>query len=312
MVFLVDDNFIGNKKNAKILLKEMGKWSRENGYPFRFITEVSLNIADDDELLNAMFHANFAQVFIGIETPDPKLLKAALKLQNIPGNPLDKLARIRQHGIHVMAGFIIGFDGEKRGVFDVQRDFIEASGIGTAMLGLLQAVPQTQLFNRLKREGRLLDEVPVSGLNTAEGINFIPNGELTRREYLDGYSALVEEMFQPEAFFRRITPALLSLRYPTVHFGLLCSWKQLPILLRMLYHIGVRSKGARVRFCRVLLDVLIRNPLALEAFGIDCYYFYYLNQHTAYVRREMLRYLAAPSVHDELDRIAPRSSRAHS
>jgi radical SAM superfamily enzyme YgiQ (UPF0313 family) len=187
-VSLVDDNFIGNKKHAKVLLKQLILWNREHGYPFRFNIEASLNVAEDDELLNAMFLANVVLVFIGIETPQPHLLRGSLKLQDIPGDPLAKLRRIREHGIHVMAGFILGFDGEEREVFDVQRAFIEASGIGTAMLGLLQAIPHTQLSRRLKSEGRLLEGLRSTAITTTEGMNFVPTGEITKREYLEGYA----------------------------------------------------------------------------------------------------------------------------
>jgi radical SAM superfamily enzyme YgiQ (UPF0313 family) len=145
-IFLVDDNFIGNKKNAKIMLAELCVWNRAEGWPFRYYTEVSINVADDDELLERMSRAGFFHVFIGIETPDPKLLKSTQKLQNIPGKPLEKLNKIRGHGIHITAGFIVGFDGEERGVFGAQQSFIQDSGVGIAMVGLLlQAIPHTQL-----------------------------------------------------------------------------------------------------------------------------------------------------------------------
>ncbi len=124
-IFLVDDNFIGNKRKTKDMLAALASWNREHAYPFRYYTEASLNLADDDELLERMSEAGFFHVFIGIETPDPNLLTISQKMQNIPGIPLAKLARIRQHGLYVTAG-------EKRGVFEAQRKFIQASGIGVA------------------------------------------------------------------------------------------------------------------------------------------------------------------------------------
>ena len=117
-VSLVDDNFIGNKKKAKAMLEELAAWNERNGHPFLFFTELSINVADDRELLGAMARAGLRRVFIGIETPDPRLLTTTRKLQNIPGNPIEKLGRIRDHGIHVTAGFIVGFDGEERSVFE--------------------------------------------------------------------------------------------------------------------------------------------------------------------------------------------------
>jgi radical SAM superfamily enzyme YgiQ (UPF0313 family) len=310
-VFLVDDNFIGNKKNAHLLLKELAVWSREHGHPFRFFTEASLNLADDEKLLDLMFRANFVKVFIGIETPDSKLLKGALKLQNVPGDPLTRLRRIREYGIHVIAGFIIGFDGEEKTVFDVQRGFIEASGIGTTMIGLLQALPHTELSRRLKREGRLLEDLRCTGVSTAEGINFVPNGEVTKREYLERYSALVKELFEPEAYFKRILPALLTLRYRSWHRGLFVVWRDFPVFLRQVYYLGIRSKSVRPHFWRTLLRVLSRNPFALEAFSHDCFFFYYLQYHVDHVQRELLNYLSAPLPNDVLDEIAcPNSARA--
>ncbi len=169
-IFLVDDNFIGNKRKAKDMLAELASWNRRHNYPFRYYTEASINLADDDELLERMVQAGFFHVFIGIETPDPKLLKATQKMQNIPGDSLEKLARIRRHGLHVTAGFIVGFDGEEQGVFEAQRKFIQASGIGVAMVGLLQAIPHTQLARRLKAEGRLLDTLSSTGNHTRESI----------------------------------------------------------------------------------------------------------------------------------------------
>ena len=302
-VFLVDDNFIGNKKKAKILLKELAAWNRDNGHPFAFLTEASINLADDEELLQGMFQAGFLRVFIGIETPDPKLLKTTLKAQNIPGNPLEKLRRVREHGIHITAGFIIGFDGETRGVFDAQRSFIQASGIGVAILGLLQAVPHTQLSRRLAKEGRLLSDAPVSLNSTMEGLNFIPKGEMTKREYLERYGRLVKEVFAPKAFFERILPALLTLKKRqrvTLHRLMRT---HASVFFRQCYYLGVKDRGSRIWFWKTLLHVLWKNPTALEAFAYDCYYFYHLHEHADYVDRELSRYLSSPSPDDVLDEV---------
>ena len=307
-VFLVDDNFIGNKKNAKSLLKELAVWNRENGYPFRFYTEASINLADDTELVEAMARANFFFVFIGIETPDPKLLKTTLKLQNLSGNPLEKLRKIREYGIHITAGFIVGFDGEERGVFEAQSSFIRASGIGVAMLGLLVAIPHTQLSRRLKKEGRLLNRI-WDGQQTTDGINFIPKGEITKREYLQRYSNLVKEVFEPKAYFERILPALLTIRSRAplrAHYQV---WRiHLPAFVRIMYHLGVKSKATRFSFWKVFLRIARKNPAAIEAFGWDCLYFHHLSQHSDYIEREISRYLAAPSPEDVLDEAVGLSS----
>jgi radical SAM superfamily enzyme YgiQ (UPF0313 family) len=304
-VFLVDDNFIGNKKKAKAMLEELAAWNLRNGHPFWFFTELSINVADDAPLLEAMARAGLRRVFIGIETPDPALLKTTRKLQNIPGDSLAKLKRIREHGIHVTAGFIIGFDGEDAGVFDAQRTFIQASGIGVAIPGLLQALPGTQLARRLEKEGRLLPSADLSLITTLEGINFVPKGGMTRRQYLERYRGLVKELFAPAPYFERIVPAVLALRgISRVALSRLLR-KHFPTFLRLVYHLGVRGQGYRRTFWKALLRVLWRNPTALEAFGHDCFYFYHLHRHADFVDRELRAYLSSPGTDGHLDEVVP-------
>lgn len=303
-VFLVDDNFIGNKKNAKLMLARLSVWNREQGWPFRYYTEASINLADDDELLERMSQAGFFHVFIGIETPDPRLLKATQKMQNLPGKPLEKLARIRAHGLHVTAGFIVGFDGEGRDVFAVQKRFIQDSGVGVAMVGLLQAIPHTQLSRRLKQEERLLENLDLRGSLTIEGINFIPKGTMTKREYLENYRALVQDVYDPKAYFARVLPALLQLR-TQVPLGVLWrhGWTLTKVLAREIYHLGIRAKPVRRHFWKTFLQVLWQNPGALEAFAFDSSVFYHLHRHAAYVHGALTRYLRTPSCDDVLDEV---------
>ncbi len=303
-IFLVDDNFIGNKRKAKDMLAELATWNRAHKYPFRYYTEASLNLADDDELLERMCQAGFFHVFIGIETPDPKLLKTTQKMQNVPGSPLEKLARIRRHGLHVTAGFIVGFDGEERGVFEAQRNFIQASGIGVAMIGLLQAIPHTQLARRLKAEGRLLGALSSTGNHTVEGINFIPKGEMTRREYLENYRELVREVYQPEAYFARTLPALLELQ-AKAPLGAVRRHgaKLLAVLLKESYYFGLRTKAFRFYFWPALLQILWKRPAALESFVFDCAVFHHLHQHADYIQGELAKYLSTPHADDALDAV---------
>jgi radical SAM superfamily enzyme YgiQ (UPF0313 family) len=305
-IFMVDDNFIGNRRKAKAMLEELAVWNRAENYPFRYYTEASINLADDDELMRAMADAGFFHVFIGIETPDPKLLKLTQKMQNVPGNPLEKLHRIRARGIHVTAGFIVGFDGEERGVFDAQRKFIEASGIGVAMVGLLQAIPHTQLARRLRAEGRLLEPVAADGISTREGINFIPKGALTKREYLERYAALVRDLYTPEAFFRRSLPALLDLRGNIPAAALRRNFRDIVVVIaREIYYFGIADAALRRDFWKALIALLRKNPSALEAFVFDASIFDHLRRHAAYIERELSRYLAAPAEGDVLDAVAP-------
>ena len=157
-VFLVDDNFIGNKSRAKELCVAIAGWRRQFKTTFDFSTEASLNLADDPELMRLMRDAGFKSVFLGIETPDTSGLIASNKLQNTRRNLLQSVATIQSYGMQVMGGFILGFDTDGGDIFDRMVDFIERSGIPIAMVGLLQAMPGTQLFRRLLKEGRILDE----------------------------------------------------------------------------------------------------------------------------------------------------------
>jgi radical SAM superfamily enzyme YgiQ (UPF0313 family) len=303
-IFMVDDNFIGNKRKAKEMLAELAAWNREHHHPFRYYTEASINLADDDELLERMSRAGFFQVFIGIETPDPKLLKSTQKMQNIPGDPLAKLQKIRRHGLHVSAGFIVGFDGEERGVFEAQRQFIQASGIGVAMVGLLQAIPHTQLARRLKAEGRLLETIGSTGNHTVEGVNFIPKGEMTKREYLANYRDLVREIYQPEAYFARMLPALLSLE-AKAPLGAVRrhGTKLLAVLSRESFYFGLRAKAVRFYFWKALCQILWKRPAALESFVFDCAVFHHLYLHAEYIQRALAAYLAEPHPDDVLDQV---------
>jgi radical SAM superfamily enzyme YgiQ (UPF0313 family) len=301
-IFVVDDNFIGNKRKAKELVVELASWNRAHDYPFRYYTEASINLADDEALLAGMAKAGFFHVFIGIETPDPKLLKATQKRQNIPGNPLDKLATIRRHGLHVTAGFIVGFDGEDRGVFEAQRAFIQSSGIGVAMVGLLQAIPHTQLWRRLKSQGRLLEKLSSTGNHTVEAINFVPKGMMTKREYLERYCELVRNVFQPKAYFDRTVPALLELRAQAPlralrRHGL----KLMAVLGKEIYYFGVRAEAFRFHFWRAFLRILRNRPGALESFAFDCAVFHHLHRHADHIQRELARYLSSPHPDDVLD-----------
>ena len=193
--FIVDDNFIGNKKAAKELLRAIVAWQQRHSYPLRLATEASVNLADDPELLELLYQANFRSIFIGIETPRVASLKETKKLQNTVGDSLDaKLARIQNAGLDISAGFIVGFDNDDETIFEEQFRFIQNNGILQAMVGILTAVPKTPLFERLKEEGRLrLQDV---------NCNIEPKN-MTADELQQGYWRLLQRIYAPQAFLDR-------------------------------------------------------------------------------------------------------------
>src|ERR1035437_4629700 len=185
-VFNVDDNFIGNKARAKELCAALAEWRNQYKVNFDFTTEASLNLADDPELMQLMKDAGFSSVFLGIETPDESGLIASNKLQNTRRSLLDSVALIQSYGMQVMGGFILGFDTDGDDIFDRMVEFIQKSGIPIAMVGLLQAMPGTQLFRRLRREGRILDAG--HGDNTSDNLNFLPHMDAQR--LVEGYRSV--------------------------------------------------------------------------------------------------------------------------
>ena len=194
--FLSDDNFIGNKKAAKVLLHALIAWQKSHGYPLQFYTQASINLADDAELIDLMTEANFRNIFIGIESPRKESLAETRKVQNIAGDSLEaKIQRVRDGGIVVNGGFIIGFDSDDETIFDEQFEFIQRSGIAQAAVGILTPIPTTPLYDRLKAEGRLDLADPA--------INFYPK-QMTKETLKDNYTRLTRRLYEPEAYFGRL------------------------------------------------------------------------------------------------------------
>jgi radical SAM superfamily enzyme YgiQ (UPF0313 family) len=256
-VFIVDDNFIGNKNRAKELLSAMADWGREHNYPFRFITEASLNLADDTELLQLFKDARFASVFLGIETPDEASLIANNKLQNTRRNLLDSIKRIQQYDIEVMGGFILGFDTDREDVFDRMVEFIQKSGIPLAMVGLLQAMPGTQLFRRLVSEGRILHSG--GGNNVGCDLNFIPRMDAAR--LVDGYRSVMRRIYSPAAYYERAR-VLLSRCTPTNTSRI--TYSNLRALASSIIRQGLITRG-RYSYWKFLFTTLRRYP---RSFGV--------------------------------------------
>ena len=199
-VFIVDDNFIGNKARAKELCIALAEWRSQFKTSFDFNTEASLNLADDPELMQLMKDAGFNSVFLGIETPDESGLVASNKLQNTRRSLLDSVATIQSYGMQVMGGFILGFDTDRDDIFDRMVEFIQKSGIPIAMVGLLQAMPGTQLFRRLRREGRILDAG--KGDNTCDRLNFLPHMDAAK--LVEGYRSVLKQIYSSSAYYERV------------------------------------------------------------------------------------------------------------
>ena len=206
-VDFVDDNLIGNKKSLRTFLPLLKEWQEAHGYPFEFSTEASINLSDDDELMAMLKDANFWLVFIGIESPDPETLVQMRKKQNTKRNLAECVHKIYSYGIAVTAGFIVGFDSEKGSIGDSMAAFIEDCAVPVAMVGLLYALPGTQLTRRLEKEGRLHNGHDVMleervGDQCSIGINFDPVRPL--RDILTDYKRVVETVYAPENFARRL------------------------------------------------------------------------------------------------------------
>jgi radical SAM superfamily enzyme YgiQ (UPF0313 family) len=205
-VDFVDDNLIGNKKAVKAFLPDLARWLETHDYPFEFTTEASLNLADDIELMQLMNKANFIGLFVGIESPDPETLALARKKQNTRRNIAESVHRIYASGMFVTAGFIVGFDSEKVSIADAMVELIEEAAIPIAMVGLLYALPNTQLTRRLDREGRshpLPELLPDGhGDQCTNGLNF--ETLRPRRDILEDYRRVLERIYDPVAFAGRI------------------------------------------------------------------------------------------------------------
>lgn len=206
-VFIVDDNFVGNKAAIKALLPRIAGWMRRRRNPFSLFTQASINLAEDDELLSLMRAARFNKVFVGIETPVQECHRAAGKMQNVKADLLGCVRRIQEHGMEVMGGFILGFDQDPPEIFEKQIDFIREAAIPVSMVGLLNALPNTRLWRRLSEEGRILQRS--IGDNTAALLNFIPR--MNPDALLAGYRDVLASIYSPAEYFERAQAMLCRL-----------------------------------------------------------------------------------------------------
>jgi radical SAM superfamily enzyme YgiQ (UPF0313 family) len=199
-LFIVDDNFIGNRVKVKGTLRKLAKWQEDKEYPFSLFTEASVNLAQDPELMQLMAAAGFDSVFLGLETPAEECLKECGKHQNTSIDLLDAVKTIQQNGMEVMGGFIIGFDNDPPNIFERQIGFIQNSGVVKAMIGLLNAIPGTKLYQRLQAEGRLMEQC--TGDNCDGSLNFVP--KMDAQTLREGYQAVLNYIYSPKEYYARV------------------------------------------------------------------------------------------------------------
>jgi len=268
MVFIVDDNFIGNKKNVRLFLPDLIEWSQKHGFPFSFITEASVNLAEDEPLLGMMQDAGFKRVFLGIETPVEESLKEAQKGQNTRRDLLDSVHKIQSYGMEVMAGFILGFDNDPEDIFERQMDFISESGIPLAMVGLLTALPDSQLWRRLEHEGRLLEDS--TGNNTDCTLNFVPKMDETR--LVEGYKEVLLNIYSPREYYKRALDCLSRFKQIKLAPRKISLSSDIKALIKLAVTLGIRERS-RFQFWAYVVRVLMKCPrnfahgLTLAAMG---------------------------------------------
>ena len=254
-VFFVDDNFIGNKKLIKTeLLPAIIKWMKTKQYPFSFNTQASINLADDEELMNLMVEAGFDCVFVGIESPNEDSLSECNKVQNKGRDLVACVKKIQRFGMQVQAGFILGFDSDKASVFDNLIHFIQKSGVVTAMVGLLNAPRGTKLYNRLMNENRLSKES--TGDNTDFSMNFIP--KMGTQELLKGYKKVVSTIYSPGNYYNRILTFLKDFK-PGKNNKSKYRYCHIKAFIKSIWRLGIIGKG-RFSYWKLIFWSLIKKP----------------------------------------------------
>ncbi len=296
-IFVVDDNFIGNKKEAKELLRALAAWQEARHYPVEFMTEVSLNVAQDDELLALMKQAHFTTIFVGIESPRAASLLETKKTQNTREDIVTSVHRIQAAGIEVMAGMIVGFDSDDPSIFEEQFQFIQQARIPISMTGMLNAVPKTPLHARLKAAGRLIaDSVGDQFVFT----NVVPGG-MSRLELYEGYRSLLRRLYSYRAYRRRAMDFILN-RGTLVGSRVLARGDDLAVVTRIVWTCILRTSPRRAWLTlSMALETAWRRPEAIrQAFTLALMHkhFYEYVRETSRELEALIRELreAAPTV----------------
>jgi radical SAM superfamily enzyme YgiQ (UPF0313 family) len=278
-VFFVDDNFIGNKQKLKTeILPALIQWMVERKSPFSFQTEASINLSDDEELMRLMVRAGFNNVFIGIETPNEESLVECNKLQNKNRDMLSCIQKIQKFGLQVQGGFIVGFDHDNAITFNKLADFIQKSGIVTAMVGLLNAPKGTKLYERLAGEGRLLENF--SGDNTDLSINFIP--KMNRETLIKGYRQILDTIYSPKQYYQRVMTFLKGyrpLKIGVAHFH----FSYVMAFFKSIVRLGIIGKERRYYWKLVLWSLFRRPRLFPMAITFSIYGFHFRKVYQDYL-----------------------------
>lgn len=258
-VFIVDDNFIGNREKVKSLLQSIISWQEGCLHRLNFFTEASVNLAEDPELMNLMVRAGFNKVFLGLETPSEEGLRECGKAQNLRRDLSESVRVIHNNGLAVMGGFIIGFDSDQPDIFQRQVDFIQKNGIVTAMIGLLTAIPGTRLYARLESEGRLLFKTSGDNTDVSGALNFITR--MDREKIMEGYRWVMNSIYSPEMYYNRIL-AFLRTYHP--HASAYVENNDLLTFVRSLWYLGVADAKARNYYWKLLRKGIAKYH---DAFG---------------------------------------------
>lgn len=294
-VFIVDDNFIGNKRKLKAeILPAIIEWAKGKKYPFALSTEASINLADDEELMRLMVEAGFNTAFIGIETPNEEGLAECNKLPNKNRDLVASVKRIQNHGLEVQGGFIVGFDSDPLSIFKSQINFIQNSGIVTAMVGLLNAPRGTRLYQRLKRENRLLKGF--SGDNTDCSLNFVP--KMNYETLINGYKHILDTIYSPKQFYERVKIFLNEYK-PRGKRKSKLEFYHIRAFIKSMWLLGVREKGRRY-YWKLFVSTLLRRPRSFPISMSLAVYGYHF-------RKVVEEYIKTP-IEDTLINRAPRES----
>lgn len=298
-IFFVDDNFIGNKRTVKPFLEKLIGWQTDNGYPFSFTTEASIDMAQDDELLDLMVMSKFSTVFIGIETPDTDSLKLTLKHQNNRQPMNESLKKIAGAGLRIMAGFIIGFDGEKKGAGGRVYDFATENAIPGVTFSMLQALPGTALWDRLKVEGRLLDD---ANLNQTTLLNFEPSRPI--EEIAEEYVEAFWNLYEPKNYLKRVYDHFMLVGTAKVHSDPELrhklrnqhktdfDYKGILFGLKMLWKLGF-YRSTRFVFWKYLIDMYKHNRGGIGNFFSFAAFMEHFIPYRKLVKKEIEEQLAA-------------------